>query len=197
MKYLLFKEPQSLNNFALKTQEFLFQKQTSKMTLVLLLPFTTTHRADGRVSGMPCCQHEFSLVESFQSDEEPANESPFINHVPIEPHHTKHPNKTKNKQQKKKQIAYLNKELGALDIDDERDRVVDSHTPGPVAFGDKGGEPSTSAVPHGEVNDKVEVVLLQVVHDAALLLFGGTFIAVVLLKRPIDCSHLYKETKQT
>lgn len=26
MKYLLFKEPQSLNNFALKTQEFLFQK---------------------------------------------------------------------------------------------------------------------------------------------------------------------------
>lgn len=98
MKYLLFKEPQFLNNFALKTQEFLFQKQTSNITLVLLLPFTTTHRADGRVSGMPCCQHEFSLVESFQSDEEPANESPFINHVPIEPHHTKHPNKTKNKQ---------------------------------------------------------------------------------------------------
>lgn len=101
MKYLLFKEPQFLNNFALKTQEFLFQKQTSNITLVLLLPFTTTHRADGRVSGMPCCQHEFSLVESFQSDEEPANESPFINHVPIEPHHTKHPNKTKNKQQEK------------------------------------------------------------------------------------------------
>lgn len=166
---------------------------------MLFLLFTTTHPADGRVSGMPCCQYEFSLVESFQSDEEPANESPFIIHVPIEPYHTKKtPNKTKNKQfLPKKQIAYLNKELGALDIDDEGDGVVDSHTPGPVAFGDKGGEPSTSAVPHGEVNDKVEVVLLQVVHDAALLLFGGTFIAVVLLKRPIDCSHLYKETKET
>lgn len=101
MKYLLFKEPQSLNNFALKTQEFLFQKQTSKMTLVLLLPFTTTHRADGRVSGMPCCQHEFSLVESFQSDEEPANESPFINHVPIEPHHTNILTKQKTNNKKK------------------------------------------------------------------------------------------------
>lgn len=102
MKYLLFKEPQFLNNFALKTQEFLFQKQTSKMTLVLLLPFTTTHRADGRVSGMPCCQHEFSLVESFQSDEEPANESPFINHVPIEPHHTNILTKQKTNNNKKK-----------------------------------------------------------------------------------------------
>ena len=89
----------------------------------------------------------------------------------------------------KKHISDLNEELGALDVDDERDRVVDGHASGPVAFGDEGGEPAAAAVPHGEVDDQVEVVLLQVVHDAALLLFGGT-VAVLLLERPIHCCHL-------
>lgn len=86
-------------------------------------------------------------------------------------------------------LSDLDEELGALDVDDERDRVVDGHASRPVALGDEGGEPAAAAVPHGEVDDQIEVVLLQVVHDAALLLFGGT-IAVLLLERPIHCCHL-------
>lgn len=87
----------------------------------------------------------------------------------------------------------LDKELGAFDIDDERDRVVDGHASRPVAFGDKGGEPATSTVPHGEVDDQIEVVFLQVVHDAALLLLSGTR-TVILLEWPIHCRHLKQET---
>lgn len=90
-------------------------------------------------------------------------------------------------------MSDLDKELGALDIDDERDRVVDGHASRPVAFGDKGGEPATSAVPHGEVDDKIKVVFLQVVHDAALLLFSGTLTVFLLLKRPVHCCHLKQE----
>ncbi len=86
----------------------------------------------------------------------------------------------------------LDEELGALDVDDERDRVVDGHASRPVAFGDEGGEPAASAVPHGEVDDQIEVVFLQVVHDAALLLFSGT-LTLVLLKRPIHRCHLKQE----
>ena len=86
-------------------------------------------------------------------------------------------------------ITNLNKELGAFDVNDERDGVVHRHAPRPVAFGDKRGEPSTSAVPHGQVDDQIKVVLLQVVHDAALLLLRRTPV-VVLLKRPIDRLHL-------
>lgn len=88
----------------------------------------------------------------------------------------------------------LDKELGALDIDDERDRVVDGHASRPVAFGDEGGEPAAPTVPHGEVDDQIEVVFLQVVHDAALLLLSGT-LAVVLLKRPIHRCHLKQEKR--
>lgn len=85
---------------------------------------------------------------------------------------------------------YLNKELGAFDIDDEWDRVVDGHTSRPVAFGNEGREPATAAVPHGEVDDQVKMVFFQVVHDAALLLFSGTIAVVILLKWPIDRCHL-------
>lgn len=93
----------------------------------------------------------------------------------------------------KRTVVDLDEELGALDVDDERDRVVDGHASRPVAFGDKGGEPATATVPHGEVDDQIEVVFLQVVHDAALLLFRGTP-AVILLERPIHRRHLKRET---
>lgn len=83
----------------------------------------------------------------------------------------------------------LNKELGAFNINDERDWVVHRHAPRPVTFGDERGEPSTSTVPHGQVDDQIKVILFQIVHDAALLLFGRTPV-VILLKRPIDCCHL-------
>lgn len=85
---------------------------------------------------------------------------------------------------------YLDEELGALDVDDKRHRVVNGHAPGPVAFGDEGRKPPAATVPHGEIDDQVEVVVRQVVHDAALLLFGGTFAVLLLFKRPIDRSHL-------
>lgn len=91
-----------------------------------------------------------------------------------------------------KTISNLHKEFGALDVDDEGDRVINGHASRSVAFGDEGGEPATSAVPHGEVDDQIEVVFLQVVHDAALLLFSGTH-AVILLKRPINSFHLKQE----
>lgn len=93
---------------------------------------------------------------------------------------------------KDKTISNLHKEFGALDVDDEGDRVIHGHAPRPVAFGDEGGEPATSAVPHGEVDDQIKMVFLQVVHDAALLLFSGTP-AVILLKRPIHSFHLKRE----
>lgn len=92
-------------------------------------------------------------------------------------------------------VRHLDEELGALDVDDERDRVVDGHASRPVALGDKGGEPATAAVPHGQIDDQIEVVLLQVVHDAALLLFVGILV-VVLLKRPVHRFHLARETRR-
>lgn len=95
-----------------------------------------------------------------------------------------------NKQNKT--VFDLDEQLGALDVDDERDGVVDGHASRPVAFGDEGGEPAAATVPHGEVDDQIEVVFLQVVHDAALLLFSGTP-AVFLLKRPIHRCHLKQE----
>lgn len=101
--------------------------------------------------------------------------------------------KTKNKTSKQNDKTFpdLDKEFGALDIDDERDGVVDGHASRPVAFGNKGGEPATPAVPHGEVDDQIEVVFLQVVHDAALFVFGGTL--AVVLKRPIHCCNLKQD----
>ena len=85
--------------------------------------------------------------------------------------------------------GHLNKELGALDVYDEGDGVVDSHAAGPVTLGDEGGEASAPAVSHGEVDDQVEVVLLQVVHNAPLLLFVGD-LTDLLLKGPVHGLHL-------
>lgn len=83
----------------------------------------------------------------------------------------------------------LHEQLGALDVDDERHRVIDGHASRAVALGDEGRESAAAAVPHGEVDHQVEVVLLQVVHDATLLLLVGAA-AVVLLEWPVHCCHL-------
>lgn len=146
------------------------------------LHVAATYPADGPASGTSCCRCAFSLVEPDRSDEEPEDQST----------RTLTSNKKLSivlREQQQTNEFDLDKELGALDVDDERDGVVDGHASCPVALGDEGGEPATSTVPHGKVDDQIKVVFLQVVHDAALLLFGGT-LAHLLLKWPVHCFHL-------
>ena len=84
---------------------------------------------------------------------------------------------------------YLYEHLGAFDVNDEGHRVVHSHTACAVTLGDEGGEASTARVPHGQVDHQVEVVLLQVVHDAPLLLLVGA-VRLILLEWPVHRHHL-------
>lgn len=84
--------------------------------------------------------------------------------------------------------SHLNKELGALDIDDQRYRIVHSHATGTVSFSDKGGQTPTARIPHGQVNHHVKVVLLQVVHDVSLLVLVGA--VTFLFERPVYSHYL-------
>ena len=69
-------------------------------------------------------------------------------------HHNHHPKLT-------------NKELGALDVRDEGDAVVDGHPARPVAVGGhEGADPPGARGAHGQVDDQVEVLAAQVVGHA-------------------------------
>lgn len=90
---------------------------------------------------------------------------------------------------------HLHKHLGALDVDDEGHRVVHSQAARAVTLGDERGEAAAPGVPHGQVDHQVKVVLLQVVHDAPLLLLVGA-VRVVLLERPVHGHHLQFSRQQ-
>ena len=83
---------------------------------------------------------------------------------------------------------YLDDEFGALDVGDERHRVIDGHAAGAVALRDEGRGGPGPSVPHRQVDDEVQTVLHQVVGDRALvhasLAVSGVFI------RPVNSLHL-------
>lgn len=57
-------------------------------------------------------------------------------------------------------IAHLNKELSAFDVSNEWYGVVNGHSTSAVTFGHKGGQASSTRVPHGQIDDQVKMVLL-------------------------------------
>lgn len=82
----------------------------------------------------------------------------------------------------------LNKKFSALDVSDERHRVVDGHSACAVPFGHKGRQASPTRVSQRQIDDQVKMVLLQIVHDVPLFVFVGK--VTLLLKLPVHSHHL-------
>ena len=89
-------------------------------------------------------------------------------------------------------ITDLHKHLGALDVGDERDGVIDGHASCAVTLRHKRRRGPGPSVTHRQVDDEVELVVGKVVGDGALVdavLFVRAFLARVLV-RPVHRLHL-------
>ena len=83
---------------------------------------------------------------------------------------------------------YLDDEFGALDVGDERHRVVYGHAAGAVSLSDEGRGGPGPSVPHRQVDDEVQTVLHQIVRDRALV--HAPLAVSSIFIRPVNSLHL-------